>query len=97
MGNLIELRCPQCRSVAASKTEFRCSVCHSVREAVVAIDHLSRDAFARLRQSRDLSIWRWFEFFPLANRSSIVSLGEGCTPLIPSPRLGARSAWQIYF
>lgn len=90
MGKLIELRCPKCRSVAASTTEFRCPACHSVREAVVAIDHLSRDDFARLRQSRDLSIWRWFEFFPLASRSSIVSLGEGSTPLIPAPRLGAR-------
>ncbi|MEO6163738.1 MAG: threonine synthase [Candidatus Binatia bacterium] len=90
MGKLIELRCPKCRGVAASTTEFRCSACHSVREAVVAIDHLSRDDLVRLRQSRDLSIWRWFEFFPLASRSSIVSLGEGSTPLIPAPRLGAR-------
>jgi threonine synthase len=61
-----------------------------VREAVVAIDHLSRADLARLRQSRDLSIWRWFEFFPLANRSSIVSLGEGSTPLISAKRLGEK-------
>jgi threonine synthase len=61
-----------------------------VREAVVAIDHLSRADLARLRQSRDLSIWRWFEFFPLASRSSIVSLGEGSTPLISAKRLGEK-------
>ena len=98
MGNLIELRCPKCRSVAASKTEFRCPACHLVREVVVAIDHLSRDDFARLRQSRDLSIWRWFDFFPLASRASIVSLGEGSTPLLPAPRLGrAASVWPIFF
>ena len=90
MGKLIELRCPKCRSVTASTTEFRCPACHSVREAVVAIDHLSRDDFARLRQSRDLSIWRWFDFFPLASRASIVSLGEGSTPLIPANRLGEK-------
>ncbi len=90
MGKLIELRCPKCRSVAASKTEFRCPGCHLVREAVVAIDHLSRDDFARLRQSRDRSIWRWFDFFPVESRSSIVSLGEGSTPLIPAKRLGEK-------
>ena len=43
-----------------------------------------------MRQSRDLSIWRWFDFFPVQNRSSIVSLGEGSTPLIRAQRLGER-------
>jgi threonine synthase len=43
-----------------------------------------------MRQSRDPSIWRWFDFFPVANRSSIVSLGEGNTPLIYAKRLGER-------
>ena len=90
MGNLIELRCPQCRSVAASKAVFRCSVCHCVLEVNVAIDHLVGTDFAAMRQSRDLSIWRWFDFFPLANRASIVSLGEGGTPLIPAKRLGEK-------
>jgi threonine synthase len=41
-----------------------------------------------MRQDRDRSIWRWFDFFPLENRSSIVSLGEGNTPLIHARRLG---------
>jgi threonine synthase len=41
-----------------------------------------------MRSSRDRSIWRWFEFFPLEKRSSIVSLGEGSTPLIHADRLG---------
>ena len=90
MGNLIELRCPQCRSVVASKAVFRCSVCHCVLEVNVAIDHLVGTDFAAMRQSRDLSIWRWFDFFPLANRASIVSLGEGGTPLIPAKRLGEK-------
>ena len=43
-----------------------------------------------MRQSRDRSIWRWFEFFPLADRSHIVSLGEGDTPLLHAARLGKK-------
>ncbi|MGH7873650.1 MAG: threonine synthase, partial [Candidatus Binatia bacterium] len=35
-------------------------------------------------------IWRWFDFLPLADRSSIVSLGEGNTPLIRASRLGEK-------
>ena len=43
-----------------------------------------------MRQSRDRSIWRWFDFFPLEKKSSIVSLGEGDTPLIHARRLGEK-------
>jgi threonine synthase len=42
-----------------------------------------------MSQSRDRSIWRWFDFFPIESRASIVSLGEGSTPLIDASRLGA--------
>jgi threonine synthase len=41
-------------------------------------------------QSRDRSIWRWFDFFPVEKRSSVVSLGEGDTPLIRADRVGQR-------
>jgi threonine synthase len=43
-----------------------------------------------MRASRDQSIWRWFDFFPVADRSSIVSLGEGSSPLIHADRLGGK-------
>ncbi len=43
-----------------------------------------------MRQSSDRSIWRWFEFFPVEHRSSVVSLGEGDTPLIHAARLGEK-------
>jgi threonine synthase len=55
----------------------------------VDIGHLTRADFDVIRKSRDRSIWRWFEFFPVMGRSSIVSLGEGDTPLIHARRLGA--------
>jgi threonine synthase len=54
------------------------------------IGHLSRSDFTAMRQSRDSTIWRWFDFFPVEDRSSIVSLGEGGTPLLHARRLGAR-------
>lgn len=89
MGKVIELRCPQCRGGTTDKTRFRCGVCQSLLEAKVGLDHLTAADFAAMRSSRDLSIWRWFDFFPLAERGSIVSLGEGSTPLLAAPRLGA--------
>jgi threonine synthase len=41
-----------------------------------------------MRASRDPSIWRWFDFFPVEKWASIVSLGEGNTPLITATWLG---------
>ena len=84
------LRCPKCGYEPAVRTVFHCSQCRSILEVQVRIDHLRRADFEAMRQSRDPSIWRWFEFFPVAERSHIVSLGEGNTPLIHAARLGEK-------
>jgi len=90
MGVINKLRCPKCGREPTSRTVFQCSDCRSVLEVHISIDHLNRSDFDGMRGSRDQSIWRWFDFFPLAHRSSIVSLGEGGTPLIHARRLGEK-------
>ncbi len=90
MGRLKPLRCPKCGSEPASATVFRCPECKSILEVNVEIGHLTRSDLAAMRQSRDSTIWRWFDFFPVEGRASIVSLGEGGTPLLLARRLGAR-------
>src|SRR3989442_11257434 len=87
MAVISELRCPKCGYQSPSKTVFQCPNCKSILEVNVEISHLTRSDFDTMRRSRDRTIWRWFDFFPIENRSSIVSLGEGCTPLIHSKRL----------
>lgn len=71
---------------------FRCTSCGSILEVQVALDHLTPADFDAMRQSRDNSIWRWFDFFPVVKRSSIISLGEGNTPLLAAKRLGEELA-----
>ncbi|MBK9088320.1 MAG: threonine synthase [Holophagales bacterium] len=39
---------------------------------------------------RDRTIWRWHELMPAKSADEIVTLGEGGTPLLHAPRLGAR-------
>ena len=90
MGLVKSLRCPKCGNEAASRTVFQCAECRSVLEIQVKIDHLTRSDFKAMRQNRDRSIWRWFDFFPVEKPSSIVSLGEGDTPLIHASRLGEK-------
>lgn len=55
--------------------------------------HLRRVAGGRLRgrwASRKPTLWRYRELLPVARESSIVSLGEGFTPLLHARRLGEK-------
>ena len=47
---------------------------------------LTKDAL----RTRAKSLWRYREVLPVRNDTDIVTLGEGMTPLLPAPRLGAR-------
>ena len=90
MGIASAFGCPKCGKEPGSKTVFRCPACGSILEVKVEIGHLTRSDLQAMSQSRDRSIWRWFDFFPVERRASIVSLGEGSTPLIHATRLGER-------
>jgi threonine synthase len=90
MGLIKSLRCPKCKLEAPSKKTFRCPSCGAILEVTVEIGHLTRSDLFNLRRSQDKTIWRWFEFMPVEHRASIVSLGEGYTPLINSRRLGQK-------
>jgi len=52
-----------------------------------AIVDLACVGLAKIRKHAERTIWRWFEFFPVEDRASIVTLGEGYTPLIAPRRL----------
>ena len=98
MGIVSALCCPKCAGKPESKTVFRCPSCGSILEVKVEIGHLTRSDLQAMSQSRDRSIWRWFDFFPVESQASIVSLGEGSTPLIHATRLGERlSMTRLYF
>jgi len=47
---------------------------------------LTKDAL----RTRVKSLWRYHEVLPVRSEADIVTLGEGWTPLLPAPRLGAK-------
>ena len=89
-SEVVRLRCPKCGWESPSKTTFQCPTCAVVLEAIVEISRLSRSQRLDIRMRTDRTIWRWFEFFPVEDRSAIVSLGEGYTPLLQSFSLSAQ-------
>ena len=82
------LSCPRCGWQSPSRTASQCPSCGVVLEVSVEIGHLTRSHQLEIRKRTDQTIWRWFEFLPIEERSAIVSLGEGYTPLVRSRRLG---------
>jgi threonine synthase len=94
---MITLRCPKCANEPDSTIIFSCARCGSILEVIVEIGHLTRADLEKMFQRRDRTIWRWFEFFPLESRGSIVSLGEGCTPLLHATRLGEQFGFSALY
>jgi threonine synthase len=48
-------------------------------------------------RDRDPDLWRYAELLPLEDPANRVSLGEGMTPLLPCPRLGAKLGIERLF
>lgn len=90
VGVIKALRCPKCGWESSSWTIFRCSSCGAVLEVLLEIENLPSADLLEIRKRREQTIWRWFEFFPVEDRSAIVSLGEGYTPLLHSSRLSEK-------
>ncbi|MFQ5683822.1 MAG: threonine synthase [Candidatus Binatia bacterium] len=88
MGIVKGLGCPRCGWQSPDRMASLCPTCSGVLEVEVQIEHLTRSHLLEIRKRTDRTIWRWFEFLPIRDRSAIVSLGEGYTPLIKSRGLG---------
>jgi threonine synthase len=46
---------------------------------------------------RDRTMWRYWELLPMLERTNIVTMGEGWTPLLPAKQLGAMLGHQNLF
>jgi threonine synthase len=87
---LEDLRCYDCgRSYDASKVQTFCPDCQAPLIAHYDLDavrnELDRDAL-RLRPA---GMWRWHELLPVHDPVNMIYLGEGDTPVLLVPHLGA--------
>ena len=86
---MLGLRCRECGAEYELRATHVCEACFGPLD--VAYDYrairrvLSRDRIA----AGPPSIWRYRDLLPVENEDAIVTLGEGLTPLVPAPRLGA--------
>jgi threonine synthase len=74
-ANSIQTFCQECQSPLLARYDL-----------TSASQQLQRENFSH----RAAGMWRWKELLPVAATENIISLGEGDTPLLHLPRLGAR-------
>lgn len=91
MSYLIHLVCSQCGE-AYDPTEIQtyCLDCQAPLMAQYDLDSARRELDRDFFRRRPRGMWRWHELLPVYVPKNRISLGEGDTPLLSLPQLGAR-------
>jgi threonine synthase len=88
-SGLRDLECARCGTVLdAERVQGTCS-CGSPLLARYDLDTVRRSVKPEQLAGRAPTLWRYHELLPVRHPDRVVSLGEGMTPLLPLPRLGA--------
>jgi threonine synthase len=86
---MTHLECPRC--LATYDPGGIVHLCARCASPLLVRYDLAAAALALPRESlasRGPTLWRYHELLPVRDPASVVTLGEGMTPLVPLPRLG---------
>ena len=91
MNFLSHLECPKCGAQHdAHKIQNMCTQCNTPLLVRYHLDLAKRDWNRSALATRARNLWRYHELLPVQNTLNIVTLGEGFTPLLCAPKLGAK-------
>jgi len=87
----VELECINCKTrVTLDKHVTGCPTCgENILEARYDLGDLNVADWLNDVRRRPFDLWRYFEVLPVYQRSNVISMGEGGTPLIKSRTLAA--------
>ncbi|MBL9199819.1 MAG: threonine synthase [Opitutaceae bacterium] len=89
--HLIDLTCTACaKPHDAAAPQNVCTACGKPLFARYDLAAAGRTLTQAALAGRVKSLWRYREVLPVRDAANIVTLGEGFTPLLPAPRLGAK-------
>src|ERR671923_350764 len=86
MGSIRSLKCRECRKEYEPQFRYVCEDCFGPLDVTYKELSISRHIF----KLREKTYWRYFELLPIADKSNIVSLSAGLTPLQQADKLGNR-------
>jgi threonine synthase len=89
-SQLSHLECTACgRRADADRLHTVCPACGKVLYARYDLEAARRALPREALRDREPTLWRYRELLPVRAAAAVVTLGEGMTPLLPVPRLGA--------
>jgi threonine synthase len=86
LGSTHTLRCKECGTTYPPEKLHMCEKCYAPLE--VTYEYETIQLTTKSFQNRPNTIWRYIELLPVTNRSKIVDLHTGYTPLHKAKRLG---------
>lgn len=95
---LSHLQCSYCgEAYSADEVHTTCPKCGKVLFARYDLDAARRGFSREDLARRPFNMWRWFEIMPVRDPANVVTLGEGCTPLLHAQALGRQlGAERLY-
>jgi threonine synthase len=78
------LRCRECKKEYPPIFKYICDECFGPLDVNYAFPSVNKNTFA----NREHTYWRYFELLPIAEKSNIISIGAGMTPLLKAEKLG---------
>jgi len=80
----ISLQCRECKKEYEPTFKYICDDCFGPVDVKYDFPSINKDTFS----NREHTYWRYFELLPILDKSNIVSIGAGMTPLIKAENLG---------
>jgi len=80
------LRCRECKKEYDSTFKYICDDCFGPLDVHYNFPTISKDIFT----NREQTYWRYFELLPIIDKSNIVSINAGMTPLVKAEKLGKK-------
>lgn len=94
MGSIKSLKCRECGKEYEPQFRYVCEECFGPLDVTYSeLSSVNRHTF----ESREKTYWRYFELLPIKDKSNIVSLNAGLTPLQYADRLGERLGLKNLF
>ena len=93
MGSIRSLRCRECGKEYEPQFRYVCEDCFGPLDVTYEELPISRHTF----ESREKTYWRYFELLPIADKSNVVSLNAGLTPLQSAEQLGEKLGMKNLF
>ncbi len=80
----IILQCRECKKEYEPTFKYICDDCFGPLEVKYDFPSVNKDTFS----NREQTYWRYFELLPIQDKSNIVSIYAGMTPLTKAEHLG---------